>query len=643
MCGICGIIRFDGKPVAPELIQRMCRSFSHRGPDDEGIEIFGPSAEENGRQVTGGFGHRRLSVIDLSPAGHQPMASQDRSLLITYNGEIYNYRELREDLQKKGHQFKSSTDTEVILHLYEEEGVDAVHRLNGMFAFALWDRNRSRLWVCRDRIGIKPLVYYWDGKKFLLGSEIKAILCDDSISKKLNRSALSLYLAFSYVPAPHTMFEGICKLEPGHSILLENGRLQLRKYWDIPQQKTPVASAMSSVTENGYESALFSALSEAVKVRMIADVPLGAFLSGGIDSSIVVALMAVHSPKPIKTFSIGFKDDALYDETRYARAVAERYKTDHHEIRLSAGDLLNVFPDVLASFDEPFADSSAVPTFVVSRETRKHVTVALSGDGGDELFAGYRSYLGEYWYPYYRWVPPVIRKPLFESWVMRLPDSRNEKVPEYIRRIKKFVRGSYGSFPERILSMKEIFSHSLQKQLLREIYNPADNFPLKWVSNKLCGYETDRINLMLLSDVKDSLPGDMLTKVDWMSMKTSLEVRVPFLDHRVVEMAFQIPGSIKIRRGETKYLLKKTFKKLLPASLHHRPKSGFEIPIGRWLKMDLKFLLNQYLDEKRISQQGIFNYPIIEKLKNNYLSNRSDTSWMLWNLIVFQYWYEHYI
>lgn len=440
MCGICGKISFDSHPIEEALIKKMCRAFAYRGPDDEGVYVNNKH-EESRQAVSVALGHQRLSIIDLSPAGHQPMANEDRTIWITYNGEIYNFKELREDLIKNGHTFSSDTDTEVILHLYEEEGVQAVRRLNGMFAFALWDDNNDRFWICRDRIGIKPLVYYWDGKHFAFASEIKALLCDPSIPKELDTEALQLYLTFNYIPAPYTIFKGIRKLEPGTSLVIKNGKIEAEPYWEIPQAVDPDIVLLDFVDqEKFYKQKLYDTLNKAVKARMIADVPLGAFLSGGIDSSIIVALMAKHSSRPIKTFSIGFEGAQLFDETAYAREVAGLYKTDHHEFKLSYRDMLDVFSEVLATFDEPFADSSAIPTFIVSRETKRYVTVALSGDGGDELFAGYRSYLGEYWYKRYMLIPFFFRKYLFEEPILMLPDSRNIKLLEYVRRLKKFIR-----------------------------------------------------------------------------------------------------------------------------------------------------------------------------------------------------------
>jgi asparagine synthase (glutamine-hydrolysing) len=644
MCGICGKIRYGPEPVKETLIADMCGSLAYRGPNDNGI-YTNVSARNDGHQVNIGLGHQRLSIIDLSRAGRQPMTNEDGTLWLAFNGEIYNFREIRAELKKKGHIFKSDTDTEVILHLYEEEGVNAVQRLNGMFAFALWDEKLNRLWVCRDRIGIKPLVYYWNNHTFVFASEIKALLNDPLISKDLDHEALLLYLAFNYVPAPYTIFKGIRKLKPGQYLIVQNQELELIEYWDTPQVADLDKSFESSAVQaDSYKDLLFNCLEDAVQSRMIADVPLGAFLSGGIDSSIIVTLMARHAAKPVKTFSIGFEDADLYDETGYAREVAVLNKTDHHEFKLSCKDMLAALPDIIASFDEPFADSSAIPTYIVSRETRRHVTVALSGDGGDELFAGYRSYLAEYWFSKYMMVPGLFREGLLEKIINTLPDSRDSKGLEYIRRLKKFIKGTKGSFPERVLALKEVFPKDVRQKILLEATNDKSfNDPAqKGVEKLLDYYQGDSLNSILYSDLKDSLPGDMLTKVDWMSMKNSLEVRVPFLDHRVVELAFKIPGALKLHKGTTKYILKETFKDLLPPSICRRPKAGFEVPISPWLKNELKFLLDQYLNEHRIRNQGIFDPKIVNLLVVQHMSGKTDTSWMLWNLIVFQSWYDNY-
>lgn len=641
MCGICGKVHVGGNPVDLRVVERMCRVLSNRGPDDAGTKLISDTSKD-GTPLNIGFGHQRLSVIDLSDAGHQPMCNEDQSIWITYNGEIYNYRELRPWLESRGHMFKSDTDTEVILHLYEEEGIDAVKRLNGMFSLALWDANRSLLWLSRDRVGIKPLVYYWDGKQFLFASEIKALLEDASVTRRIDYTALELYMTFSYVPAPRTIFEGIRKLPPGHSLVLKNGSVELVSHWEAPRCVDPElrrGSFDESMTR--CKEKIYSTLSEAVCDRMIADVPLGAFLSGGIDSSIIVALMARHSDKSVKTFSIGFKDAPLYDETRYAREVAALYHTDHREFRLTYRDMIEVLPEVLSTFDEPFSDSSAIPTYIVSRETRKHVTVALSGDGGDELFAGYRSYLAHHWYQKYMMVPALIRQRVFERIIDRLPDSRDRPAMEYVRRIKKFIRGSKGSFSQRLLALKEVIPHDVRRTIRSGPFDD-DGHALVALSRRLAEYRGDSLNSILYSDLKDSLPGDMLNKVDWMSMKNSLEVRVPFLDHRVVELAMKMAGKMKIHQGKTKYILKETFRGILPKSLYRRPKAGFEVPISLWLRTDLKYLVDQYLSEDRIRYQGLFEFQSVSQLIDSHRRMETDTSWMLWNLIVFQHWYERY-
>ncbi|MBW2490932.1 MAG: asparagine synthase (glutamine-hydrolyzing) [Deltaproteobacteria bacterium] len=646
MCGICGKVNFNRQEIQEPPLREMCRSFFYRGPDDEGIYINNSNGNKKKNPINIGFGHQRLSIIDLS-SGHQPMSNENCTIWITYNGEIYNFREIADELKRKGHRFKSNTDTEVLLHLYEEEGTHAVKRLNGMFAFAIWDENLKRLWVCRDRIGIKPVVYYWDGKHFIFASEIKALLADPIISKELDWEALQHYFAFNYVPAPLTIFKVIKKLEPGKYLILQDGKIEIKTYWEPPDSvDQDIASLPLDEQIEVFREPLYEGINDAVSSRMIADVPLGAFLSGGIDSSIIVALMARNSNAPIKTFSIGFKDDHLYDETHYAREVAQLYGTEHHEFKLSFKDMLDILPDVISTLDEPFADSSVIPTYIVSRETRKYVTVALSGDGGDELFAGYRSYLSEYWYNRYMQIPALFREGLIEKLIEVLPDSRDVKTLELIRRLKKFIKATKGSFPERLLSLKAVFPDEIRRRLLSNSYrnnNGQQDPALDWVSRLVNSYNGDRINTVLYTDFKDSLPGDMLAKVDRMSMRNSLEVRVPLLDHRVVELAFKMQGSLKLNKGKSKYILKHVFKDLLPPSLQNRPKAGFEVPISRWLKTDLKFLIDQYLAEDKIREQGIFDFQIIKDLIQKHLSNKTDTSWMLWNLIVFQCWYHKYL
>jgi asparagine synthase (glutamine-hydrolysing) len=498
------------------------------------------------------------------------------------------------------------------------------------------------LFLCRDRLGIKPLVYYRGRNSLVFASEIKGILQDPDVPREMDWDALGLYLTSNYIPAPYTVFKGVKKLRPGHILIFSKGEIEEREYWNIDRDIRIETDGKEDFAT--LKNALFEVLEDAVRMRMIADVPLGAFLSGGIDSSIIVGLMARNSSQPIKTYSIGYKDMPMFDETAYAREVAALNDTEHHEFKLSSQDVIDAVPDVLNSFDEPFADSSAVPTFVVSRETGNDVKVALSGDGGDELFAGYRMYTGEAWSSRYRKIPSFIRKGLIEPVFLSLPESRDQKLPEYIRRLKKFLRGAEKeSLEERFFAWNEIFSKELRKRIFAGGAEVDHDLGKKILSERLNEIDADDINRMLYTDVKESLPSDMLKKVDAMSMLNSLEVRVPFLDYRVSELAFTISGRWKIKNGKGKYILLETFKDILPKSLHNRPKWGFEMPISKWLKLDLRYLIDEYLSKELIVKQGIFDYDVIKNLINNLVLNRSDTSWQIWNLIVFQVWHSRYM
>ena len=399
MCGICGKLDFTGSPVDETLLRRMTDLLAHRGPDDSDVYL------RHQGNVGCGLGHRRLSIIDLTEAGRQPMSNEDRTVWMVFNGEIYNFAALREELERKGHRFASRTDSEVIIHLFEEEGSAGVARLVGMFALALWSEKTRTLVLARDHVGIKPLVYYWDGRTFLFASEIKALLADPTVRKEIDLEALDLYLSLNYIPAPHTIFKNIRKLRPGHILTVRDGVLTEEEFWDIAPGMPADAPDHRDFEET--KATLFRTLEDAVRSQMVADVPLGAFLSGGIDSSVIVGLMARNASRPVKTYAIGFKDMPMYDESAYAREVAAFHHTEHHEIMLSSREIIDTIPAVLASLDEPFGDSSAVPTYVVARETVRDVNVALSGDGGDELFAGYRMYKGEAWYRRYCLLPPI--------------------------------------------------------------------------------------------------------------------------------------------------------------------------------------------------------------------------------------------
>jgi asparagine synthase (glutamine-hydrolysing) len=635
MCGICGKISLERDRVSQDLITAMMGALAHRGPDDAG-QYKKAIPTGRGAEITVGLGHRRLSIIDLSPDGRQPMTNEDGSIWVVFNGEIYNHQALRQELIIRGHRFRSRADTEVLLHLYEDKGIDALRQVNGMFAVAIWDEPRRRLYLCRDRLGIKPLVYYYDQTSLVFASEIRALLQDAAVPREIDWQALVLYLTFNYIPAPFTIYRGVQKILPGYYLCWDEGKTFIRQYWDIPRDSG--ATARRDIGDLSHE--LRDVLEDAVQLQMVADVPLGVFLSGGLDSSIIAALMARSSPAPIKTFTIAYPDQPLYDETRYARALAEMYGTEHHEIRLDSGEMLRVIPDILSSLGEPFGDSSLIPTSVVSRETRGEVTVALAGDGGDELFAGYRLYQGEALYPYYRRLPRWFRRYALESWIDRLPDSRKVKWLEHLRRLKKFFRGTHDDPIQRLLAWREVFSPELLRSLLNG--NRSEASPQSgenWL-RELDRWPADDLNRLLYLEVKDSLPSDMLTKVDLMSMREGLEVRVPYLDHRLVELAFHIPGSMKLHRLQRKYILRETFKDLLPPSLHRRPKQGFEVPISVWLEGDLRYLLDEYLSPDVLRKQGIFNQSVVKELKTAHRENRRDTSWLLWNLIVFQCWYS---
>jgi len=692
MCGICGKLTWNSRDINEKVLRGMLDALAHRGPDDEGVYLY------NSNQTCVGLGHRRLSIIDLSAAGRQPLTNEDGSLQIVFNGEIYNFSALREELLQKGHRFRSRTDTEVILHLYEEEGIACVKRLIGMFAFAIWDERRLTLHLVRHPAGVKPLVYYWNGQTLVFASEIKALLADPDIPRNIDRQALELYLTLNYIPAPYTIFQNIKKLNPGSCLTFQGGQLRETVYWQLGagreiQGATGEEKALGVETPpmhpwTGNEAEarhhLFTTLSESVRSQMIADVPLGAFLSGGIDSSIIVALMARSSPRPVQTFTIGYTDMPMYDERAYARAVADMYATDHHEILLTSQDMISVVPEVLDSLDEPFGDSSAVPTYVVARETRKHVKVALSGDGGDELFAGYRMYRGKELYQTYSRIPAIIRNTLIEPLIAALPESRDAAIPEFVRRMKKFLKGAKGdNLSERFLLWNELFPLEQRRRLLQD--NPSLNHTADLLNhdntgnNQTAGYmkysnslgdrrsgsvnyaaaldifsraithfqgdnlNGDVLNRMLYADFTVSLPGDMLRKVDAMSMAHALEVRVPLLDHRVCELAFSLPGIWKLRNGQGKAILIDTFRDLLPPLLHHRPKWGFEVPVSTWLKAEWRFLIDEYLSKEIIVKQGIFHYDSINELIRKLFSGRFDTSWQLWNLICFQAWYYRYM
>ena len=624
MCGICGQLYCDlQRPVAPETIERMCRSIVHRGPDDQGIYSSGPV----------GLGSRRLKVIDLE-TGHQPMANEDETVWIVFTGEIYNYRSLKEELEQKGHRFRTRSDTESIVHAYEEYGEEFLKHLNGMFGLALWDHSQQRLLLARDRLGIKPLYYYFDGRQLVFGSELKAILQAPDVERSVDLVALNNFLTFEYIPSPRSIFEKVRKLEPGHYLVWSGGQPEVRPYWQLsvqPQERDDAGERLEEL------------ISDAVRLRLVSDVPLGAFLSGGIDSSITVALMAQLMDEPVKTFSIGFKESS-YNELAYARDVAQRYGTDHHEHIIEA-DALELTEKLVAHFDEPFGDFSIFPTYLVSQIARRDVTVALTGDGGDELFGGYDTYLAQKFdRRFYHWWPKLIKRGMVEPLADRLTPQAQKK--GLVNSFKRFVQGT--RLPADLAharwmifltegERKGLFTPEVTEQLAQQ--DPYDFIRL----HARYAQQADDLNRSGYVDVKTYLTDNILVKVDRMSMAVSLEARVPFLDHRVVEFAFGLSPDQKIHGFRTKHLLKKTMADLLPAAIKGREKQGFSIPIKNWIRGPLRAMMTDLLAGDRLRREGFFNDTFVSRLMAEHLRGAENHSHKLWALMVFESWYQTYM
>jgi len=609
----------------------MVKHLDHRGPDGDHTVILSGSN-------WAGLGHTRLKIIDLSDAGRQPMTNEDGSIWVTFNGEIYNYIELREYLTTKGHQFATQTDTEVILHAYEEYGAGCIKRFNGMFAFALWDTKQEMLWLVRDRLGVKPLHYARTPWGIAFASEIGSLLTCPGIDTSLDLEAASLYFSGTYVPDPWTIYRGIRKLPPACTLTIDRTGERLERYWDISQ------NAADAVQQDpgDVEEQLRSLVADAVRLRLRSDVPLGAFLSGGIDSSIVVAHMARQSARQVKTYFIGYEHHELGDESPYARAVAQRYQTDHHEIILSAADMLKRVPEVLDELDEPFADSSALPTYEVSRAIRKHVVVALSGDGGDEIFGGYRRYLAEAWVRAYLRIPDAIRHHFLDRIIRAVPDSKGHLLGEWARRLKIFANGYNGELLGRHAAWQAKLDPNEESVFGTGLSSAWDPTPwLDLVRSVGVGYSGDPINTALYVDLRNSLPGDMLTKVDLMSMRHALEVRSPLLDYRVAEFAFSLPGNTKVGMRNLKRVLKSSHRSLLPENLHKRPKYGFEVPVGEWFKRDPGFrrLFWDVVTDPRVRRASLFDEDRLQRLFAQHEQNRRDYTHRLWPILVFSWWY----
>lgn len=623
MCGICGIINLKENRVERGIVETMCDQLIHRGPDDSGCYYDDFVA----------LGHRRLSIIDLE-SGQQPIFNEDKSIALIFNGEIYNFRELRKELEKKQHSFRTHTDSEVIVHLYEEFGVDCLSKLNGMFAFAIWDNNNRRLFLARDRVGIKPLVYYYDDNNFMFASEIKSLVASGLANKKLDLEALHLYFTFGYIPAPWTIYHKIRKLPPAHYLVVESGEVIIKRYWSISTYRCQLSL-------NEAEEHLLYLLRESVRGHMISDVPVGAFLSGGIDSSTIVALMSEISDRPVTTCTVGYEDNKFYDESKYAQQVADVVGTEHQTYYLSKNDLLNVTPTAISKLGEPFADPSLIPTYAVSQKMRTIAKVALSGDGADELFAGYNKYLGEYWYRYFSFIPSPITEYLIKPVVDGLPAIRTNTVTETIRKTKRFLAGLGHDYMQRHYQWMEIFSKDLRRELIQvrpEESNIGETIIKNIFNESIITNGSDITNRLLEVDFKFILPNDMLTKVDLASMWNSLEVRVPFLDHRIVEFAFNLKGNYKLNGRNRKVILKRAIKKLLPENILNRTKHAFDIPIGEWFKNELQSTFLNTVNELDIRNTGILNYKAIQSLYDKHRHNYEDHTRPLWSIFLFQSW-----
>jgi asparagine synthase (glutamine-hydrolysing) len=624
MCGIYGVLdrRADHVP-AKTLLARMGKAVEHRGPDDEGVYC--------GRGVA--IGMRRLSIIDLS-GGHQPICNEDETVWVVCNGEIYNFEELRLRLVSQGHVFQTKSDTETIVHLYEQEGLNFAKSLRGMFAIALWDASRELLILVRDRLGKKPLYVWQDADRLVFASEIKSILQVDGVPREMNLDALPEYLALGYTPAPLTLFRGIRKVLPGHMLLCGREAVQDQEYWDVRFDETDDRS------EHEWIERVREKLLESVKVRLVSDVPLGAFLSGGIDSSAIVAAMTRLTNRPVKTYSIGFEgDDSYYNELPYARVVAEAFGTDHHEIVVRP-DVSELLPKLIWHMDEPMADSASITTYLVSRLARESVTVILSGVGGDELFGGYRRYLSDNLWRYYQMLPAGVRRNLLPAVLGRLSQDRSSAWKNNIRYAAAFVKAAEWDEVTRYESYVGVFSPDVRAQLFPAHSNGSQE---ELASETLRRYfsacsSTDSLNRLIFVDLKTSLVDDLLLLTDKMTMAASIECRAPFIDAELVELSSRIPSRLKVRGLSMKYLLKKAVEPWLPPAILRRKKRGFGAPMGSWLRKDLSFLVRETLSDTQVRKRGIFNPAVVAEIISAHESQRKDHTDHLMALISLELW-----
>lgn len=628
MCGICGGILFDPNHLMEEgIIRNMMAQLVHRGPDSEGLYCHGPI----------GLGHRRLSIIDLSPMGGQPMPNEDETVFVIVNGEIYNHNAIRNNLKSNGHIFRSMSDSEVILHLYEDLGEDLLPHLYGMYSFALWDNQRKRLILARDRVGQKPLLYSITKNGLYFGSEIKALLQCPYVEREINIEAIHHYLTLGYIPHPLTIFKGIQKLPPAHYLIWEQGKMHIKRYWDLDYKKKQQNRSLKDL-----ETEFLEIFKDAVRIRMMSDVPLGAFLSGGIDSSATVAMMSRLSSTHVKTFSIGFEDQS-YNELPFARKIADLCKTDHHEFIVKP-DAAEILPKLIWHYDEPYADSSAIPTYCLAQMTRQGVTVALNGDGGDESFAGYERYLADRLAGIYTNLP-YWSGPALINWLVKSL-SCDYKFKGFIRRLKRFLN-ALGDKPERRYcrwicffdnqAKAQLYTHDFALKL-----NDLDSYEYieGWYNSAVADAFLDRT---LYVDVHTYLPDDLMVKVDIATMAHSLEARSPFLDHRLMEFAASLPHHLKLKGLKTKYFLKRAFRRFLPEEILNRPKMGFGVPLDRWFREDLREMAYDILLNRRAIERDYFQPEFIKDLLDSHCQKRADNSYRIWSLLILELWHRQFM
>lgn len=620
MCGICGKFAYkNGEQVTEGLLRRMMAVMSHRGPDDDGVYLEGGL----------GLGHKRLSIIDLSPLGHQPMSNEDKTVWVIFNGEIYNYKELRTELLTRGHTFASQSDTEVIVHAYEEFGEECFKKFNGMFAIGIWDGKTRKLILARDRVGVKPLYFYEEDEVLLWGSEIKAILEDPCVPREVDMESLSQFLTFHYVPAPRTMFRNIRKLFPGHFLVCDASGAKIQKYWELPIPEKRLDDF------NDLEHRVYEELKESVNKRLQSDVPLGVLLSGGLDSSAILGLMTELQGKPVKSFTVGYSNrpDDRFSEFAYARKAAKYFNSDHHEVIVDSKKFLDYLPKASWHEDEPISEDSAVPMHFVSKLAKDNgVTVLLTGEGSDELFAGYNRHWGEIITRYYQMVPSGLRNTVIKTMVKAMPGSPL---------LKKGHRSmTINDFPDRFMSWHTVVEDDLKRKLLLMQENISDMYRDVFGKFTKTIEGLDPLEKILYLDFHVWLPDDLLMKKDKMGMSVSIEARVPFLDYKFVEFAFSISNTMKVKNLTTKYILKKSMERLLPKEIIYRKKEGFPTPISEWLRNELREFTFDLLLSPQSNCRLFFNQKVIRMLLEEHVSRREDHWRILFPLINFELWYR---